>query len=376
MSVSVGPRADEINDISDPSRNICVLTFLAMHDTRMDLPTRQEEESRVAANWLQRMAQTVTGREAPVLREALEQAGVASEDLHSGQNITLHQLDAVQEKLREAIPGVTLRVYQHTELQDLGLTGYAMASSGNVRRALEISVQYNELTTDRYALELGVEGQEAFIRQIPSFAHIHELVDIAEELSGLRQIVHQLVGEAVGSEGVHVYFEYPAPDYVDIYHQSFNCPCHFDSPRTELRFPAAWLDYPVAGADELTANLCQSMCERLLGKAGTRDSLTDAVQRMLISQSDRRMPAIEEAARQFHMSVNQFRKRLYREKTSYKTLVLDLRMTLARYYLDTTALSVQEIAYMLDYSQPAPFSRAFSTYYGHPPSTGRADHSA
>ena len=176
MIVSVGAGADKINDISDPSRNICVLTFLAMHDTRMDLPTRQEEESRVAANWLQRMAQTVTGREAHVLREALEQAGVASEDLHSGQNITLHQLDAVQEKLREAIPGVTLRVYQHAELQDLGLTGYAMASSGNVRRALEISVQYNELTTDRYALELGVEGQEAFISQIPSFAQIQELV--------------------------------------------------------------------------------------------------------------------------------------------------------------------------------------------------------
>jgi AraC-like DNA-binding protein len=73
----------------------------------------------------------------------------------------------------------------------------------------------------------------------------------------------------------------------------------------------------------------------------------------------------------FHMSVNQFRKRLYREETSYKKVVLDLRMALAQYYLDTTALSVQEIAYMLDYSQPAPFSRAFASYYGYPPSRSR-----
>jgi AraC-like DNA-binding protein len=92
---------------------------------------------------------------------------------------------------------------------------------------------------------------------------------------------------------------------------------------------------------------------------------------MLISRPDRRIPAIEDAAEQFHMSVNQFRKRLYRENTSYKTLVLDLRMALAQYYLDTTALSVQEIAYLLDYSQPAPFSRAYSTYYGRPPSAQR-----
>ncbi len=376
MIVSVGAGTDKINDISDPSRDICVLTFLAMKNTRVDLPTRQEEESRVAANWLQRMARTVTGREAPVLRAALEKAGVSASDLDSGHNITLRQLDLVQEQLREAIPGVTLRIYQHSNLQDLGLTGYAMASSGTVRRALEISVQYNELTTDRYALELGVEGQEAFLRQIPSFAHIHELVDIAEELSGLWHIVHQLVGEGVGAQGAHVYFEYPAPNYADLYRETFLCPCHFEAPRTELRFPAVWLEYPVAGADEVTAQLCQSMCERLLGKAGTRDSLTDAVQRMLISRPDRRMPAIEEAAGLFHMSVNQFRKRLYREKTSYKSLVLDLRMALAQYYLDTTALSVQEIAYMLDYSQPAPFSRAFSAYYGHPPSASRARQSA
>jgi AraC-like DNA-binding protein len=342
-----------------------------MQNSRVDLPTRAEEESRVASNWLQRMAHTVTGREAPVLRAALKSAGISSADMKLARNVTLVQLDRVQEQLREAIPGVTLRIYQHADLQDLGLTGYAMASSGTVRRALEIAVQYNELTTDRYALELGVDGGEAFIRQIPDYAHLHEAVDIGEELSGLWHIVRQLVGENVGAEGVKLHFEHPPPDYLALYHEVFDCPCLFEAPHTELRFPAAWLEFPVAGADEMTAQLCRSMCERLLGKAGTRDSLTDAVQRMLISRPDRRIPAIEDAAEEFHMSVNQFRKRLYRENTSYKTLVLDLRMALAQYYLDTTALTVQEIAYMLDYSQPAPFSRAYSAYYGHPPSVGR-----
>jgi AraC-like DNA-binding protein len=313
----------------------------------------------------------VTGRDATVLRQALQGAGISSADLQTGQNLSLHQLDAVQEHLREAIPGVTLRIYQHSELQDLGLTGYAMASSGTLRRAMEISVQYNELTTDRYQLELGEDGTDAVIHQIPAFAHIHEQVDIAEELSGLWHIVSQLLGDQVNPAYAHVHFAYPAPGYADIYHETFNCNCHFDAQRTELRFPAAWLNYPVAGADEVTASLCRATCERLLGKAGSSDSLTDAVQRMLLSRPDRRVPAIEEAAEAFHMSVNQFRKRLYREETSYKRLVLDMRMALAQYYLDTTALSIQEIAYMLDYSQPAPFSRAYASYYGQPPSANR-----
>ena len=340
--------------------------------SEVNLPTRQEEESRVAANWLKRMSEALEGAETRLLRAALEEAGISGEDMRSGSNISLAQLDLVQERLREAIPGFTLRAYRNSELQDLGLTGYAMASSGTVRRALEIAVQYNELTTDRYELNLLSEGQYSVIRQIPDFRHLHEQVDIAEELSGLWAILLQLVGEQGVPEAATVYFEYPAPEYADIYHQTFNCPCRFNAERTELRFPASWLNYPVAGADAVTAQLCQSMCERLLGKAGTHDSLTGAVERMLISRPDRRIPGLEEAAAQFHMSVNQFRKRLYRENTSYKNVVLDLRMAMAQYYLDTTALSVQEIAYMLDYSQPAPFSRAFASYYGYPPSRGRA----
>ena len=108
-----------------------------MPNTQVDLPTRQDEESRVAANWLHRMTRTVTGRNAPVLRAALSEAGISGADLESGHNISLPQLDRVQEYLREAIPGVTLRIYQHSDLQDLGLTGYAMASSGTVASSVE-----------------------------------------------------------------------------------------------------------------------------------------------------------------------------------------------------------------------------------------------
>jgi AraC-like DNA-binding protein len=46
-------------------------------------------------------------------------------------------------------------------------------------------------------------------------------------------------------------------------------------------------------------------------------------------------------------------------------------MVLARHYLEDTNLAIQEIAYLLDYSQAAPFSRAFKTYYGKSPEQAR-----
>ena len=80
---------------------------------------------------------------------------------------------------------------------------------------------------------------------------------------------------------------------------------------------------------------------------------------------------LEEAAAELNLSPGQLRKRLYRAGTSYKQIVLDIRMALAQHYLQDTALPVQEIAYLLDYSQPAPFSRAFKAYFGLSPEQSR-----
>jgi AraC-like DNA-binding protein len=84
------------------------------------------------------------------------------------------------------------------------------------------------------------------------------------------------------------------------------------------------------------------------------------------------MYRLDEAATALRLSTSQLRKRLYRAGTSYKELVLEIRMALAKHYLDDTDLAIQEIAYLLDYSQPAPFSRAFNTYYGVSPDHSRS----
>ena len=114
------------------------------------------------------------------------------------------------------------------------------------------------------------------------------------------------------------------------------------------------------------------MCERMLGSSGPDSSTQEIVKNLLVSRAGREMLSLEEAADALRMSTSQLRKRLYKEDTSYKEIVLEVRMTLARHYLESTKLSIQEIAYLLDYSQAAPFSRAFKAYFGYPPQEARA----
>ena len=85
------------------------------------------------------------------------------------------------------------------------------------------------------------------------------------------------------------------------------------------------------------------------------------------------MLRLEEAADELLMSTAQLRKRLYRAQTSYKKIVLETSMGLARQYLESTPLSIQEIAFLLDYAQPGPFSRAFKNEFGQYPGAWRRE---
>jgi AraC-like DNA-binding protein len=145
----------------------------------------------------------------------------------------------------------------------------------------------------------------------------------------------------------------------------------FDADRTELVFPSDWLQRPLALANPDIRELYSTVCARLLGPT-TRESDTEAaVRTLLMSRPGRSMPGLGAAARALNLSVEQLRKRLWRQGTNYKALVLEARMVLANNYLQATSLSIQEIAYLLDYSHPGTFSRAFKNYYGVAPAKYR-----
>lgn len=337
----------------------------------VEIPTRAQEESRIAANWLHRLEQVTRIRDPGIFKDALRLAQVTPHELESGENIHLHQLNTVQLYVRERYPDTTLKMYYQSDLLDMGLIGYAMASSGTIKRAFEIAVGYHDLTSDRYQLELIHKNRFSHIRQIPFLKHLNEYVDIGEELAGIFKILHSLLGDSVDFSQVSISFSYPAPSYVSVYHEVFPCPCLFDAEYSEIIFPEAWLNLPVATANLSTSAVCASMCERVLGSGKMVSTTTEAVQRLLVSRPGHKILTLVETAAQLNLSVNQLRKRLYRNKTSFKQIVLEVRMALARHYLEATNLSVQEIAYLLGYSQAAPFSRAFKSYTGQSPQNCR-----
>jgi AraC-like DNA-binding protein len=339
----------------------------------LNLESRQAEQSKISANWIVRMRDCLAegGRQA-ILDAALRESGISERDVRERINITQQQLDSVLRLVVEKVPDISLRMFAKAEFSDLGIIGYAAISSDTIGRAMHFLYRYHELTSDRYHDILTIEGDTACVTPVPLMSHIQDFKNVAEDsLAGNWRTLGLLLGPDVNMSVAQARFDFPPPDYVATYHEVFTCPVHFNTERNELQFPASWMSRPVASANRTMADVCKAMCERLLGSAESSRETSQIVRRLLLSRPGRRMYRLEEAAAELNLSTAQLRKRLYRAGTSYKKLVLEIRMALARHYLMDTSLAIQEIAYLLDYSQPAPFSRAFKLYFGVPPEEAR-----
>ena len=335
-----------------------------------DIPSRQEEESRIVANWLRRIQDILRNGPPNLFLRAIERAGLSGSDLASGENLSHSHLDVVVDFIRQQVPDLTLRMLKSSELLDLGLMGYAALSSGKVGNGVKVMLRYQDLTSDRYT-EI-TDTQEGFfcISPVPRRQYMAQGRNIAEDcLGGNWRIFELLLGPDADLSGASAHFAFPEPSYSDAYHDVFNpCTVKFDAEKTELRIPKNWLEKPVAYQNLVISVVTAAVLERMLEPGrSTRMDTTRAVRRLLLSRPGKRMLRLEDAARELLMSTAQLRKRLYRAQTSYKSIVLDTRMSLARHYLESTPLSIQEIAFLLDYAQPGPFSRAFKKYYGFPP---------
>lgn len=340
-----------------------------------DIPTRQDEERYIVASWLRHIRDILSEEHPLLFTRAMESAGLSTTDLQSDKPLTHNKLDIVINFVRHEVPDLTLKMLESTELLDLGMMGYAVLSCDTLGNALKMLLRYQDLTSDRFIESVEVKDGCYCISPIPRRQHLARFRNIAEDcIGGNWRAVVLLLGPDADLNGASAHFAYDAPEYSQTYQEFFSsCDLAFGTEKSELRIPQHWLERPVASANPAMQSVVSAVCERVLGTGrNVRMDTPNAVRSLLLGRPGRRMYRLEEAAEELLMSTAQLRKRLYRAQTSYKSIVLETRMSLARHYLESTPLSIQEIAFLLDYAQPGPFSRAFKKYYGFPPGSARS----
>jgi len=114
--------------------------------------------------------------------------------------------------------------------------------------------------------------------------------------------------------------------------------------------------------------------EQLIAKLSRQSSFIDEVRQIILARPGY-FPDIDYLAEKLGTSTRTLRRRLKEEGSSYQTLLNEIRYNLAKEYLSTTMISLEEITELLGYSDPGNFSHAFKRWSGVSPRQWRHENS-
>jgi AraC-like DNA-binding protein len=240
-------------------------------------------------------------------------------------------------------------------------------ASQSLKDALMRMARYSAIVTDAVRMDLtsSAEGFEFTLQ--PKFAPPAD-----EAIDAGMAIILGMCRTSYGSifNPLRVTMQRDTPAIVDAFSQVFRAPIQFSAPKNMLIFSKADLSAPLPTANAELARANDRVITDYLARF-THDSTKVRVEAKLLEQLSSGRATQESIAKALAMSPRTLQRNLKQEGTSYKQLLDGMRRELASQYVKESRLSVNEITFMLGFSEPANFSRAFRRWTGVSPSEYR-----
>jgi AraC-like DNA-binding protein len=132
----------------------------------------------------------------------------------------------------------------------------------------------------------------------------------------------------------------------------------------------AW-ELPLRRRDSILRGVLERHAEEMIAEEPAPNAVTSDVRRVLASRIARGDTQIQSVARALSTSTRSLQRRLAAVGLSYNQMLDQVRKEAAERYLSDSPLSITEIAYLLGYSEPAAFNRAFRRWYEQTPQAFR-----
>jgi len=147
------------------------------------------------------------------------------------------------------------------------------------------------------------------------------------------------------------------------YERVFQAPVRFGADQNALTIRAV-LDAPMPTSDPALVSVLEGYADSLLDNLPAMGSLVASVAGLIRQGLSEGPPGVDQLSRQLAISPRTLRRRLREEDTSVSAIVTQVRHQLALEYLSSGDISASEIAYLLGFSDPTAFQRAFKRWQG------------
>ncbi len=256
-----------------------------------------------------------------------------------------------------------------------GFVGYAALSSRTFRDALDVlerfvSVRFSHLTITHEA-----HGDDDIRLIVALKFSLGEAAGPLLEavLLSIRNIIDAM---SLGDVEVRsLSFPFPTPKYAALARDVARTRVLYDQPWSGLTVSAGSLDLPLKPTAPDLLEQGARICRQRLSELGSGASTAAQVRRLLL-EHEQGFPSQTTVAHRLHLTPRTLHRRLKDEGKSFRTLLDEVRFRLARDHLTSGRANLDEIAYVLGYTDPANFRRAFRRWAKMSPSAYRAQHRA
>jgi AraC-like DNA-binding protein len=253
-------------------------------------------------------------------------------------------------------PNLALALARVTPLGAWPLLDYLVLTSDTVGNGVHQLVRYLRLTgnpvtvtirdeSDPVRIEMTTTVQPFAMEYLAALVHLHFSTETDGRFSCLAiNFQHQL-------------------DDRDGFERTLGSPVKSNGWNGMMIAQECW-QLPLRRRDPILRQMLERHANDILEQLPQQGGLAGDVQRVLVSRipgGDIRTQAV---ARALNVSARTLQRRLAEEGVTYQALVDRTRKDAASRYLGNANLAIGEVAYLVGFSEPAPFHRAFKRWFG------------
>jgi len=268
---------------------------------------------------------------------------------------------------REVIHGlpdipVGIRMGAETSVREFGLVGYSMLHSADLQQALRRLMRYGRIISEgiRYTLRVEESHVEVQIKGSPQLDALRHPIDA--RVAALMRTIREITQTEVAP--VETWFPYPRPDDTSEHERLFRCPLIFGESESKIVLRKPDLALPVTQADDTLSGYLDRLASDMLQSLADRGSLVDRMRRAIWMELSGGRPTIERISSVLGVSARTLQRRLAQKGTSFADELERMRREMAARLLADRNLAVTEVAFLLGYSEPSTFYRAFRRWKG------------
>jgi len=324
-------------------------------------------------------------REARGMMRVLEQIGYDLDALLAQAGLVRHDVENPDAYLSPAacaavfgaarrerrFPNLALRLAEHTPIGNTPLLDYLIVSSDSVAQGLDRLARYLKLVNP--AVRIVVHDKSNPVRIVVERTSGTFETELTIAMSVVR--FTRETGDAL--RAAHVSFTHEPEDVAD-YARVLRCPIRVRASWSGWALSKAAMSLPLRRGDPALGRYLERQATDILARLRSDGDVRDEVRSVLATQlttgdlRDISHLSIRAVARCLATTPRTLQRRLSRAGTSFESLCDDARKHAAHTYLRETTLSIAEVTYLLGYSEPTAFHRAFKRWHGTTPHAFRA----